>query len=262
MLIASLALILVPQPQALQNKAEVVPMIPLITPEVILAEEGDSDPRYAELEAEYGAARKAWSDERRAARKSGKKTDLSQNPAASFYPRFAALAGEGVGKAKAWCAMNIRVSGLKADLRTAERNRFLGELARDHPDAEWTGRLAAGFLRRATDEDLKSLEPIARTWIAASNDPERQTMLRYSLGSALAGLKGERREEGLAMLTDVAENGKGPYAARARGTITRLTKLQIGMVAPDFATADVDGNKFSLSDFRGKVVVLDFWGFW
>jgi hypothetical protein len=39
-------------------------------------------------------------------------------------------------------------------------------------------------------------------------------------------------------------------------------RLQIGMVAPDIEGEDVDGVPFKLSDYRGKVVVLDFWGFW
>jgi hypothetical protein len=40
------------------------------------------------------------------------------------------------------------------------------------------------------------------------------------------------------------------------------TKLQIGMVAPEIEGADLDGVDFKLSDYRGKVVVLDFWGDW
>lgn len=39
-------------------------------------------------------------------------------------------------------------------------------------------------------------------------------------------------------------------------------RLQIGMVAPDIEGEDMDGVPFKLSDYRGKVVVLDFWGFW
>jgi hypothetical protein len=38
--------------------------------------------------------------------------------------------------------------------------------------------------------------------------------------------------------------------------------LQIGMVCPDIVGEDVDGVPFKLSDYRGKVVVIDFWGFW
>jgi len=39
-------------------------------------------------------------------------------------------------------------------------------------------------------------------------------------------------------------------------------KLQIGMPAPDIAGEDIDGVRFKLSDYRGKVLVVDFWGFW
>ena len=39
-------------------------------------------------------------------------------------------------------------------------------------------------------------------------------------------------------------------------------RLQVGMVAPDIEGKDLDGKPFKLSDYRGKVVVLDFWGDW
>jgi peroxiredoxin len=35
-----------------------------------------------------------------------------------------------------------------------------------------------------------------------------------------------------------------------------------GSSAPDFSVTDIDGKKFSLSDYRGKVVLLDFWATW
>jgi peroxiredoxin len=34
------------------------------------------------------------------------------------------------------------------------------------------------------------------------------------------------------------------------------------MQAPDFESVDQDGVAFKLSDYRGKVIVVDFWGFW
>lgn len=37
---------------------------------------------------------------------------------------------------------------------------------------------------------------------------------------------------------------------------------EIGSVAPDIEGVDTDGVRFKLSDYRGKVVVLDFWGDW
>jgi peroxiredoxin len=41
-----------------------------------------------------------------------------------------------------------------------------------------------------------------------------------------------------------------------------MRNLVIGKPAPEIAGEDVEGKKFKLSDYRGKVVVLDFWGHW
>ena len=51
----------------------------------------------------------------------------------------------------------------------------------------------------------------------------------------------------------------GEYVGYA---LFELRNLQIGMKAPDIAGEDLAGIPFKLSDYRGKVVVLDFWGDW
>jgi hypothetical protein len=38
--------------------------------------------------------------------------------------------------------------------------------------------------------------------------------------------------------------------------------FEIGNLAPDIQGDDLDGQTFRLSDYRGKVIVLDFWGHW
>jgi cytochrome oxidase Cu insertion factor (SCO1/SenC/PrrC family) len=40
------------------------------------------------------------------------------------------------------------------------------------------------------------------------------------------------------------------------------TELAVGKPAPEIEGEDIDGQKFKLSDYRGKIVVLDFWGNW
>ena len=37
---------------------------------------------------------------------------------------------------------------------------------------------------------------------------------------------------------------------------------EVGMEAPEITGLDLDGVEFNLSDYRGKVVLLDFWGDW
>ncbi len=48
----------------------------------------------------------------------------------------------------------------------------------------------------------------------------------------------------------------------AKGELFEIRNLAIGKVAPDIEGEDIDSKKFKLSDYRGKVVVLDFWGNW
>jgi hypothetical protein len=51
----------------------------------------------------------------------------------------------------------------------------------------------------------------------------------------------------------------GQIAERA---LFRLRHLSVGSVAPEIEGEDIHGEKFKLSDYRGKVVVLTFWGHW
>jgi thiol-disulfide isomerase/thioredoxin len=51
-------------------------------------------------------------------------------------------------------------------------------------------------------------------------------------------------------------------AESAKAQLFELRALAIGKVAPDIEGADADGIRFKLSDYRGQVVLLDFWGFW
>ncbi len=48
----------------------------------------------------------------------------------------------------------------------------------------------------------------------------------------------------------------------AEGALFEMRFLSVGKVAPDIEGEDFDKVAFKLSDYRGKVVVLDFWGDW
>ena len=52
------------------------------------------------------------------------------------------------------------------------------------------------------------------------------------------------------------------YVKQIESMIARMEKVQVGSVAPDFTLPDVDGNPVSLSSFRGKYVLVDFWAAW
>jgi tetratricopeptide (TPR) repeat protein len=56
--------------------------------------------------------------------------------------------------------------------------------------------------------------------------------------------------------------GKQAIGERAKSELFEIRKLAIGKAAPEIEGEDIDGKKFKLSDYKGKVVVLDFWGHW
>jgi hypothetical protein len=51
-------------------------------------------------------------------------------------------------------------------------------------------------------------------------------------------------------------------ALQARDKPETQTPILVGKPAPEIEGEDIDGVKFKLSDYRGKVVLLDFWGHW
>jgi hypothetical protein len=59
-----------------------------------------------------------------------------------------------------------------------------------------------------------------------------------------------------------APYGDDTYGERAAGYLFEMRNLVIGKKAPDIEGEDLDGKSLKLSDYRGKVVVLDFWGNW
>jgi hypothetical protein len=70
----------------------------------------------------------------------------------------------------------------------------------------------------------------------------------------------KQQAAGKAWLKRVDEElGDTRYATWAR---TELYKPVVGEPAPDFTGRTIDGSTFKLSDYRGKVVMLDFWGDW
>ncbi len=58
---------------------------------------------------------------------------------------------------------------------------------------------------------------------------------------------------------DVKMSYYGTVGSKAKAELFDLRNLSVGKVAPNVEGIDQDGQKFKLSDYRGKVVFLDFW---
>lgn len=56
--------------------------------------------------------------------------------------------------------------------------------------------------------------------------------------------------------------GSRTFKEIAESALFEIRRLAIGMTVPDIKNVDFDGTTFKLSDYRGKIVLIDFWGDW
>ncbi|MCZ6787177.1 MAG: hypothetical protein O7E54_08435 [Planctomycetota bacterium] len=221
----------------------------------VAAEEPVDDGKAAwlQLRNEYYAARNDYFKQPREKRK-----DL-EYPTQAFLPRIRAHAEKYAGKPGAtpaliWILSNARDQG--------EKGRVLDTLLVSHiKDAQLAQ--ATSRLRYMGDQGIEALRKIAK------HSPHAAVRGRafLSLGQALK--RADKSDEALEifkMVTkdfgDVIYYGKKTLATAAAGEIYELTALAEGMAAPDIEGSDQDGVAFKLSDYRGRVVFLDFWGDW
>lgn len=77
-------------------------------------------------------------------------------------------------------------------------------------------------------------------------------------------LRGEAKEALATVVSTYPDVDAGRRKAGdwAGGVLFELEHLAVGLRAPDLEGNDLDGATFKLSDYRGKVVLLDFWAHW
>jgi thiol-disulfide isomerase/thioredoxin len=119
------------------------------------------------------------------------------------------------------------------------------------------------------------LTPALRTVLAKSKDKNTQGTAAFLLGSRLldesegAGDKAAamtKEAEGLLVrveteFKDATLNGQA-LGKQATDKLYVVRNLSVGKSAPDVEASDLDGKKVKLSNYRGKVVVLDIWATW
>ena len=69
-------------------------------------------------------------------------------------------------------------------------------------------------------------------------------------------------EKYLALVVDSLGKDFAALKQDAERELKAFRSLRVGREVPEISGADLDGKNFKLSDYRGKVVLLDFWGNW
>jgi thiol-disulfide isomerase/thioredoxin len=218
----------------------------------------------AELQKEQQAATDAYSkaktdDERRKIA-----AGIEKRPA-EYAGRFLALARKYPKEPTAFDALALCVvSGamgavadqavdllLKDHLGNAKIGPFCGEVGSiEAPAAE---ALLRGVLTRAADDSTRAHACFGMGLLLKKRSEGTQ-----GAEAQKAAAEAER------MLVQVVEKyaGVADLAEGARAELFELRHLALGKVAPDIEGTDGAGKKFKLSDYRGRVVVLEFWAGW
>ncbi|HEX5135393.1 MAG TPA: hypothetical protein VFY93_00345 [Planctomycetota bacterium] len=214
----------------------------------------DAQTAFDALKKEYETAVQEFLRPAREAQEKGGEASLdwSKYPSVAFMPRFLAFAK---GHPKTDAAAEALVLVVQSTRAEADRTDAVGILLRDHRDAA----AMKGVLYHLQPADLRGL---------AEKSPHADVRGHALLRLADIGAEAGEEAAAIALYRQVKEkyadvpSWEGTLGARADGGIFEIEHLGIGKTAPEIEGEDLDGKPMKLSDFKGKVVVLDFWGDW
>ncbi|MEM6671957.1 MAG: hypothetical protein AAF726_03885 [Planctomycetota bacterium] len=232
---------------------------------------------FVELEDEYDAAKSEfWAEfQRRSEAADGGSFEWPDPIEPDFYPTFQEIADAGSPDAQVWCIRNHEHSGLEGEALITDRmTRYEDVLSASRDDdllisLTWTLQtdLQMGLVRGQPEQSMGKeacfhfLDTIDE--LAKSDDVRAQSLFARGSGITPYSATPEQAAEGLAFYRKAAElYPETDTGMRCKGYVFAGENLQIGQKAPDIIGKDHDGNELKLSDFAGKVTVIDFWGFW
>lgn len=191
----------------------------------------------------------------------------AENPDKAFLAEYQKLADEAKGTEVAAKSLMqvVQIGGSVGEEDAAKA--AAAKLVADHAGSAEIGLLVL-YAERLLDEEAAkaALEKIAKE----NKTKPVQATLVFAQIQKVQSEKGEDADELVPLYQRLAKEfkdvatpwGDGNFGAMAEGWIFVRENLSIGKTAPDFETVDENGVKWKLSDYRGKVVVVDFWGNW
>jgi hypothetical protein len=238
--------------------------------EPVLRDEEARSPSYDEasldalLEA-HTAADLTWREAMLELRGKERRELKKVNPAAHFLADFQQAADAGSGRAKLWLAAHL---GDASDMKASEVKKVLSPLF---------GELCNNFATEDIAPQILEALIGSKRWLDAR---ERASLLgAFAANCNNHALEGDALGAELAFYQTGKESGDAELAAQIEARLVadypdteagasiwgkgnKNSFRGVGTAAPDFPAVDTSGEAFRLSDYRGKVVMLDFWGFW
>ncbi len=193
----------------------------------------------------------------------------------TLKPRYEALADEFWGtkagfNAKMWL-MQSGTNGMEDAERDAFTEEALDALFTEYHRSEHIAKLTSYYGDFPEERQLWMREGSPHATVKAATiyylarDAESQMM--YGGDEVDADAMMAQRKTNLDLLVSVYHDTPlrdTTYGVMAEAMLNAhdLSELAIGQKAPEIIGTDVDGNEMKLSDYLGKVLVIDFWGDW
>jgi len=126
-------------------------------------------------------------------------------------------------------------------------------------DPAWKQVLYVLMSAASKSKDYSYLISKAEALAQGAVDPEVKAQARFFIGDAYWKTKDIDRAR-KAFKAVVAEYPQTRFAQEADGNLWEIEFLNLGQPAPGFERTTLGGDPISLARFKGKVVVLKFWG--
>ena len=145
-------------------------------------------------------------------------------------------------------------------------SRLITRIAAENPDRNAKGQayyaLASYTLECAsTSRSIKTASPDDAKEMKEYLGEQRYQALTVRDPDDIEREAGKLLDIVVAQYADV-KGGRSTLGEAAKGDLHELRDLKVGMPVPDIEGEDLTGASFKLSQYRGKVVLLDFWGNW
>ncbi len=226
--------------------------------------------QYQALVKEFSDAQQAWIKTYQAAKTNEERRKLlsSQPRPDKFVPKFLELAQKHPKEPAAVDAL-VWVASYSSGGPDSPHGKAMAMLMADHIQSAKIGPVVSVLgQQRPTPQTEKFLRAVLE------KNPHRDVQGLACLALAQALKSSARGDQAVVkeaeQLFERAEKKYGDVKAGFLGTVGKVAAgelfelrfLSVGKTAPDIEGTDQDGVKFKLSDYRGKVVLLDFWGHW
>jgi len=138
--------------------------------------------------------------------------------------------------------------------RFADRQELapLPDWLRQDDNPPWAEKHLRHLIDKNPSEQIKGQSRYALALVLKNKDEASQPEAEKLLQAAIADLSKQPQQ-------GPAEKQR---LEQARKELEEMKVYGLGKPAPEISAEDLDGKGFKLSNYKGKVVLLDFWGNW